>query len=63
MRDAFLPKATLFLGIILCLTGCSIRQVLRIKDRRIIDVKTMIDELRGSPLVFVGERHDASSSP
>lgn len=59
MRYAFLPKFLLVLGIILILTGCSITHVMRIEDREVIDVETMIGELSDTSLVFVGERHDA----
>jgi uncharacterized iron-regulated protein len=61
MPDTFLPKVSLILCIIFTLTGCSITHVMRIKDREVIGVETMIGELRNSPLVFVGERHDAAS--
>jgi uncharacterized iron-regulated protein len=61
MRYAFLPKVSLLIGIILTLTGCSITHVMRIEDREVIGVETMIGELSDTPLVFVGERHDASA--
>ena len=46
---------------ILATAGCSITHAIRIENGQRISVDQMIDELRNSPLVFVGERHDASS--
>lgn len=43
------------------LSGCSITQAMRVQDREVVDVKTMIGELAGTPVLFVGERHDVSS--
>jgi len=43
------------------LAGCSINSVMRVENREVIDVATMIGELRDTPLVFAGERHDAPS--
>ncbi|HBA86718.1 MAG TPA: hypothetical protein DCZ75_01685 [Geobacter sp.] len=60
MRIFRLVKALLVPALLLILLcGCSITQAMRVENREVVDVKTMIDELRGSPLVFVGERHDA----
>ena len=56
------PIATLLLPLLLIsLTGCSITQAMRVENREIIDVKTMIRELSDSRLLFVGERHDVPS--
>lgn len=41
--------------------GCSITHAIRIENGQRIGVEQMIAELRNSPLVFVGERHDAAS--
>lgn len=46
--------------IISFLTGCSITRAVRVEDHTKIDVRTMIDEVSSFPVVFVGERHDAS---
>ncbi|HJV66590.1 MAG TPA: ChaN family lipoprotein [Geomonas sp.] len=43
------------------LTGCSISKVMRVEDRQVIPVETMLSELHGSPLLFIGERHDTPS--
>ena len=56
-----MPGSLLLVILILTLTGCSITNVMRVENRELIDVKTMIGELRGASLVFVGERHDAPS--
>jgi len=61
MRILSFTKALLLSSLLAALTGCSITKAMRVENREVIDVKTMIGELRGSPLVFVGERHDASS--
>lgn len=61
MRIPSIVQALLLPLLLVCLTGCSITQAMRVEDREIIDVKTMIDELSGSRLIFVGERHDAAS--
>jgi uncharacterized iron-regulated protein len=45
--------------LLLLISGCSIRRVMRVENREVIDVKTMIGEINNTPLVFVGERHDA----
>ena len=61
MRILLPAKALMFCALLAALTGCSITQAMRVENREVIDVKTMIGELRGSPLVFLGERHDASA--
>lgn len=53
--------ATLLLLFALSLSGCSISTVMRVEDREVIRVEKMIDEVRDTPLIFVGERHDAPS--
>lgn len=42
------------------LAGCSISHVMRVENRESIPVQTMLAELKGSRLVFAGERHDAA---
>jgi uncharacterized iron-regulated protein len=61
MRIPWLTQALLLVLLILTVTGCSITQVMRIENREVIDVKTMLDELRATPLIFMGERHDQAS--
>jgi len=61
MFKTALPQAALLLVVILTLTGCSITHVMRIKDRQVIDVETMIGELRAAQVVLVGEVHTAPS--
>lgn len=50
-------------AISLFLTGCSstITRAMRIEDRVMVDVRTMIDEVSAVPVVLVGERHDAAA--
>ena len=51
-----------FITISLLLPGCtSITRAMRVEDRVTVDVRTMIDEVSTVPIVFVGERHDASA--
>lgn len=40
--------------------GCSITHVIRIEDGQRIGVEQMINEVSHSPVIFVGERHDAA---
>lgn len=47
--------------LLLALAGCSITRAVRVEDRQVIDVKTMMAELKDTPVVFVGERHDEPS--
>lgn len=47
----------LFLG----MAGCSITHAIRIENGQRIPIEQMIAEVSHSPLVFVGERHDAAS--
>jgi len=47
--------------IFMLLSGCSITHALRVEDRTTVDIRTMIDEVSTVPVVFVGERHDASA--
>lgn len=47
----------LFLGT----TSCSITHAIRIENGQRIGIEQMIAELNNSPLVFVGENHDAAS--
>jgi len=54
-------KLSLLFPLILSLTGCSITHVMRIEDRQVIGVQSMIDELHDAPVILVGERHDAPS--
>jgi uncharacterized iron-regulated protein len=61
MQKTLLTRALLLLLFALTLTGCSISKAMRIENREVIDVKTMIGELRDTPLVFVGERHNEPS--
>ena len=64
MRTPPIAKALLLLLLpllLISLTGCSITHAMRVENREIIDIRTMTDELSDSPLLFVGERHDASS--
>lgn len=61
MRRSLLSTAVLLPLLILTLTGCSITKAMRVENREVIDVQTMIGELRETPLLFVGERHDAPS--
>ncbi|QXE91758.1 ChaN family lipoprotein [Geomonas subterranea] len=52
----------LFLFLLTLLTcGCSITQALRVRDHERVDVQSMIADLSGSPVLFLGERHDASA--
>lgn len=44
--------------LLLTLTGCSISRAMRVENREVIDVKTMMTELKDAPLVLVGESHD-----
>lgn len=58
------PPASYILAIFavsLLLSGCSITRAMRIDDHVSVDVPTMINEVSGVPVVFVGERHDASA--
>ncbi len=59
----FPPSCTLAILVVsLFLNGCSsITRAIRVEDRVTVDVRTMIDEVSSVPLVFVGERHDASA--
>lgn len=61
MRIPLLPQALLLVVLIFTLTGCSITQVMRVENREVIDVETMLEELRATPLIFMGERHDAAA--
>ncbi|QWV91754.1 ChaN family lipoprotein [Geomonas oryzisoli] len=47
------------LAALLC--GCSITQALRVRDRERVDVPTMIAGISDAPVLFLGERHDASA--
>ena len=59
MYTTLTPKTLTLLVILLFLPGCSITRALRVEDRVMVDVRTMIDEVGDVPVVFVGERHDA----
>jgi uncharacterized iron-regulated protein len=61
MLKTCLPKLLLFLAVLLSLTGCSITQVMRVENREIIGVQTMLGELHDAPVILVGERHDAAA--
>jgi uncharacterized iron-regulated protein len=61
MHTALIPRLLIFLAFTFYLSGCSISRALRIEDRTTVDIRTMIGELRDVPVVFVGERHDASA--
>jgi uncharacterized iron-regulated protein len=61
MLRSLLTKAFCLSIFVMPLTGCSVSKVMRVEDRQVIPVSTMLDEMRGTPLLFVGERHDTSS--
>ena len=61
MLPSLLLKLSLTLCAALTLAGCAISHVMRVDDRQVIGVETMISELRDTPVVLLGERHDASS--
>ena len=61
MHISLLIKALLLATLLALLTGCSVTQAMRVKNREMVDLETMIGELQDAPVVFVGERHDASS--
>jgi len=61
MPTSYLPKLSLLISILLALTGCSVSHVLRVEDHQVITVETMLDELHDTPVILVGERHDAPS--
>lgn len=58
-----MPKTLLhrlsFLLFLLFLSGCSITEVMRVRDRQVIGVDTMVSEIKDSPIILLGERHDA----
>jgi uncharacterized iron-regulated protein len=60
MCTSLIPRTLITLVILFFLSGCSITRALRVEDRTIVDVRTMIAEVGDVPVVFVGERHDAS---
>jgi uncharacterized iron-regulated protein len=53
-------KALTVLLTLLFISGCSITHALRVEDRTSVDISTMISEVSFVPIVFVGERHNAS---
>ncbi|MBK5274888.1 MAG: ChaN family lipoprotein [Desulfuromonadales bacterium] len=59
MRSSLTPITLAMLVILLFLPGCSITHALRVEDRTIVDVPTMINEVSTVPVVFVGELHDS----
>jgi uncharacterized iron-regulated protein len=59
MQIPLSSRFILFPLIIAFLSGCSISQAFRVRDRERVDVKTMIEDLSAAPVVFIGERHDA----
>ncbi|HIJ88847.1 MAG TPA: ChaN family lipoprotein [Desulfuromonadales bacterium] len=62
MRSPLTSITLTILILSLLLTGCSsITQAMRVEDRVMVDVRTMIDAVSAVPLVFVGERHDAAA--
>ena len=61
MSKNFLSKLSLLCCTILTLTGCSITHVMRTGNHEVIGVETMINELHDTPVILVGERHDAPS--
>jgi uncharacterized iron-regulated protein len=61
MLKTSLPKIILLLACLATLTGCSITHVVRVENRQEIETDTMIAELRDTPVILVGERHDAGS--
>jgi uncharacterized iron-regulated protein len=58
MLKTYLVVPLLF-AVLFTLTGCSVTHVMRIENREVIGVDTMIGELRDTPVILVGERHDA----
>lgn len=54
-----LPARLILLLLLLpLLCGCSISRAIRVEDRETVDVKLMIEDLYGVPVVFLGESHD-----
>jgi uncharacterized iron-regulated protein len=53
--------ALLLLTASLLLSACSITHVVRVADREVIEVESMIDEFSGARVVLVGESHDTGT--
>lgn len=54
-----ITKYLTIIAILCLLSGCSITKALRVKDRTMVDINTMIDGVSDVPVVFIGERHDS----
>jgi uncharacterized iron-regulated protein len=52
-------KYLAIIAILFLLSGCSITKALRVEDRTMVDINTMIDGVRDVPVVLIGERHDS----
>jgi uncharacterized iron-regulated protein len=60
MCTSQMPRILITLVMLFFLPGCSITRALHVEDHTSVDVRTMIVEVSAVPVVFVGERHDAS---
>ena len=57
-----IPPTSIILAILAAsLFLTTITRAMRVEDRVTVDVRTMIDEVGTVPIVFIGERHDASA--
>jgi uncharacterized iron-regulated protein len=63
MRIPLTSYTLAILAISLFLSGCSstITRAMRVEDRVMVDVRTMINEVSDVPVVLIGERHDAAA--
>jgi uncharacterized iron-regulated protein len=52
-------KYLAIIAILFLLSGCSITKALRVEDRTMVDVSTMIGGVSDVPVVLIGERHDS----
>ncbi|UPU37955.1 ChaN family lipoprotein [Geomonas paludis] len=59
MSSHHAAKLMLLSLLVALLCGCSISQAMRMRDGATVDVDTMIAEVSDTPVLFLGERHDA----
>jgi len=61
VSDMHTTRYLAIIALLFLLSGCSVTKALRVGDRTMVDIATMVDGVSGVPVVFIGEQHDSAA--